>query len=288
MKIQPNLINYYKSLADEFSANKNQIRDLIGSTHWPSEGGHKEAILRRVLQNKLPEIFRVGTGFFTDGENTSTQIDILIADASKPTLFQNGDFLVVTPDCVKGIIEVKTSLIGRQKTNEAIGKLIKNVEKIRNYQIWQYAFNNPQFNYRNYQELEIIPFCWAGLFVYEDDNELKMNYLLEELNLQSENKIERTINCLTIGENLFIRFWPNVSETFKGRLRNPGWQSYKFRENHKKLSPAYFIGNLVMNLTNSENSYYSRAWFPIQTGNGKEDYGDNFFEMGANNINTHL
>ena len=131
MPVQPDFIAYHRSLADELKANKNQIRNLIGDAHWPSDGGHKEAILRRVLQNKLPNNFLVANGFFSDAIVPSSQIDILITDANKPTLFRNGDFVVVTPDCVKAIIEVKTELKGSTLISNALKKLANNVQRFR-------------------------------------------------------------------------------------------------------------------------------------------------------------
>lgn len=273
MPVQPDFIAYHQSLASEFNANKDQIRNLIGDAHWPSDGGHKEAILRRVLQNKLPDTFRVGTGFFTDTFGPSSQIDILITDASRPTLFRNGDFLIVTPDCVKAIIEVKTKLIGPKKISEALSNLANNVEKVRRY--------NPE--------------CWAGLFVYEgpeiahehfsQQSRANSRNLLNTVNVVSNESNERTVHCISLGSNIFIRFWPHGNEHIGGVLHRPGWQSYIFNNDiHRGLSPAYFVGNLVMHLTDHEESEIRRAWFPIQDGNGKEDYRLGFIEMGHHQI----
>ena len=276
MPIQPDFIAYHQSLADELKANKDQIRNLIGNAHWPSDGGHKEAILRRVLQNKLPDTFRVGTGFFSDTFEPSSQIDILITDASKPTLFRNGDFLVVTPDCVKAIIEVKTELNGPKKILEALTNLADNVQRIRRHN----------------------PACWAGLFIYEGPSFDQNNFLqqsrsksrgmLETVSQVSNRSPEKGINCISVGANIFVRFWPNGAEHVGGILRGAGWQSYIFNNNHHNgLSPAYFIGNLVMHLTAPDDLEVRRAWFPIQDGNGKEDYRLDFIEVGQNQISTH-
>jgi hypothetical protein len=276
MPIAPNFIAYHQSLADEFRANKDQIRNLIGNAHWPSDGGHKEAILRRVLQNKLPDNYRVGTGFFSDTNRSSSQIDILITDANKPTLFRNGDFLVVTPDCVKAIVEVKTTLNQPLRIEQAISKLANNVEKVRRYN----------------------PSCWAGLFIYEgpdydtpnfvEGSETQSNNMLEVVNRATNQSAERAINCINIGENNFIRYWPNGTEHINGRLLNAGWHSYLFGSNvHRGLSPAYFIGNLVMHLTTSADSDASRAWFPIQDGMGKEDYRLGYIEFGQDHVNNY-
>lgn len=277
MPVNPDFIAYHRSLANEFKANKDQIRNLIGDAHWPSDGGHKEAILRRVLQNKLPDTFRVGTGFFSDAVQPSSQIDILITDAGKPTLFRNGDFVVVTPDCVKAIIEVKTKLIGPKKIKEALENLIENVRRVR----------------------QINPHCWAGLFVYEGPHINNNEQFVRQSQTNSRNTLEslqnlakqdplKAINCVTFGTHNFVRFWSGIPKNFPGRLQQPGWQSYLFNTDRSRgLSPAYFVGNLVMHLTAPEDSELRRVWFPIQDENGKEDYCLDFIEMGQNQINTY-
>lgn len=42
--------------------------------------------------------------------NSSTQLGLLIVDGNKSTLFRDGDLMFVTRDCVRAVIEVKTSL----------------------------------------------------------------------------------------------------------------------------------------------------------------------------------
>jgi hypothetical protein len=42
-----------------------------------------------------------------------------------------------------------------------------------------------------------------------------------------------------------------------------------------------------MHLTDPDDLEVRRAWFPIQDGNGKEDYRLDFIEVGQNQINTH-
>ena len=129
MSIQPDLVAYHKSISAELTSNKNRIRNLIGSVHWLTDGEHKESILRKVIENFAPEIFRIGRGFVcypssrnTD-EKSSKQIDILITSKDKPTLYKDIDLHLVTADSVKAIIEVKTKL----KKGEDFKKIVKSL-----------------------------------------------------------------------------------------------------------------------------------------------------------------
>jgi len=57
---------------------KNRIRNLIGSNHWGEDGRYKEIILMNFLKRFLPNNIEVGTGFIKEGDNISTQIDIIV------------------------------------------------------------------------------------------------------------------------------------------------------------------------------------------------------------------
>jgi len=146
MPVQIDFLEYHKSIAKELNATKDRIRQLIGSQHWQTDGEHKEAVLRKILRNHLPESSRVGRGFVCFRNDTSSQIDILITACDKPALFKDGELVLVTPDAVQAIVEVKTSLNSSSGIHDALIKLSENIQSIR---------SNCRFG------------CYAGLFVYE-------------------------------------------------------------------------------------------------------------------------
>lgn len=276
MPVEVDFVKYHRSLADEFIATKDRIRNLIGDAHWLTDGEEKEAILRKTLRARLPEYFRVGTGFFCDIESTSNQIDVLITNANKPTLFRDGDLAIVTADCVEAIIEVKTGW-KTDKIQKAICKLSKDVEVIRKY--------NPK--------------CWAGLFVYEGPKFSPSNIRISKKIMDSSALLldlirnvcnggeQRAINCVSYGPDLFVRYWDKQSKGLDYRLNSEGWKSYFFNSTtHSGLSTAYFIGNLVMHLSNDENKS-GYAWFPIQTESGKELYHLQYTRMNDDTVGNY-
>ena len=115
MPIRTDFFGYHKSIAQELEATKDRVRQLIGSTHWETDGEHKEAIIRKVLRNHLPESVRIGKGFVCFESHTSTQIDVLITAVDKPTLFKDGELVLVTPDAVHAVIEVKTAMRSKSR-----------------------------------------------------------------------------------------------------------------------------------------------------------------------------
>jgi hypothetical protein len=228
MSIQQDLVAYHKSISSELTSVKDRVRQLIGDAHWLTDGEHKESILRKVIENFAPEIFRVGRGFvcYPSSQNTdrkcSKQIDILITSKDKPTLYKDIDLHLVTADSVKAIIEVKTELQKGQKFKEIVKSLSDNVKQIR---------KNTQSS------------CWAGLFVYESGN-ITDEYLLEILQEVAGNDQNAVINCVSIGNKLFVRFWKN-GHAESSPETSPMWHSYQLH----KLAHSYFVSNLIAHLS---------------------------------------
>ncbi len=127
-------IDYFTSIADEFYAKFNRVNNLIGDKHWLSVGNYREEILRDFLKQYIPKRFRVGTGFIRcpDGK-LSRQIDILIYDSlNYSPLFIDKDFIIIAPEAVCAVIEVKSTLDSK-KLNDALALLdaIKKIGKKR-------------------------------------------------------------------------------------------------------------------------------------------------------------
>lgn len=263
---QSDFVKYHQDISKEFESTKDQIRHLIGDAHWLSDGEHKEAILRKMLKSKLPDSLRVGNGFFCDRTGPSKQLDILITNINTPTLFREKDFVIVTSDCVKAIIEVKTNVASQKPLTEYLTKLADDIERVRKQ----------------------TPDAWTGLFVFEDPLDTcnqsttitrKLNDLLKALQTASKGEQNRVINCVSWGPNIFARFWQNPNRTPRSPLTGPGWHAYFFHRNHPELSPAYFISNLAMHTSSGQSREMHFAWYPIQTGMGKEDYRMNHIEL---------
>lgn len=236
---QPDYAAYHRSLSDELYSLKDRVRNLV-TNHWGADGSSKEIVLRSVLRRHLPETVIVGTGFIVTPEGTSTQIDILIVDANKPTLFKDGDMLVVTPDAVRAAIEVKTRQRSTSTFEETISKLSQVEEGCRN--------------------TTGKDSVWTGLFVYEGDEPHLHEQILSALGRAYANT-KRPVNCVTVGRNIFARFWTrgkDVDSVEKG----PVWHSYEL----PNVAPSYFIGNLIDWMTTVDQESAGFAWFPMLGG----------------------
>ena len=227
---------YQQSLAAEFIAVKDRVRYFIGSRHWGTDGRYKEIILINYLRKILPRTVSVGTGFVKNarGELTS-QIDIIVFLRDHPILFSEDDFVIVMPESVVGIIEVKSRVNLSQLANNSrslsiIKKSHKNGAIIGNDQI---------FN---------------GIFSYETISEISTNILDTTFAHQLE-QFYGYLNHICFDQNYFCRYWKNGNPM--DCLNEDHRKSYSFydlscdnvfrNENHIQggLAYGYFISNLL-------------------------------------------
>lgn len=212
MVLENNTINpeeFQKSITEELKVIQNRVRNLIGNANWGEEGRYKEAILKNTIKKFVPENIGIGTGFIVNKSNgnieISKQIDIIVYNKNYPLLFSEGDFLITTPENVKGIIEVKTNL-DSSKIKETISKSASNGEIIK-----QNIFN--------------------GIFVFNYSEKIENN-IVESIELVLKES-KGIVNHICLGENYFIKLWKE-NEINK-------YSIYEI----KGLSFSYFISNLI-------------------------------------------
>jgi hypothetical protein len=232
-------IAYLHTLTREFEAVKDRVRLLIGNAHWPSEGGWKESVLRSVLRRHLPPNLQVGTGFVLSPEGLSRQVDVLLFDDRGPILFRDGDFVIVTPDVVAGIIEVKTRVTNGD-VKEFLAKLNSSADLLRT------------------QSRHPAPFI--GLFSYEEEK-IDVKYLLETLREVNGRLGNYEINCLSLGPRLFVRFWRFPPIEPKRHYNK--WHAYDL----VNIAPGYFIHNVLDHLFPESVLRNQEVWYPVD---GKE------------------
>lgn len=228
MNILPNYLEYQKSIAIEFKAYEKRVRNLIDDTHWGEEGRYKEIILMNYLKRVLPKNLSVGTGFVRNGENITSQIDIIIYDNSFPILFAEGDFVIATPENVIGIIEVKSTINPWNLCN-TIEKANRNGSIICNSD--QYIFN--------------------GIFSYNSNNQW-INYVERMKNYDFTYLLQRNhfnqilpsslcfcVNHIVLGDQYFLKLWETGQSSIS--IESPYYSIYDMEEG---LSFSYFLSNL--------------------------------------------
>jgi hypothetical protein len=184
----------------------------------------------------------VGRGFVVSPEEsrTSSQIDVLIYDGSKPVLFRDGDLVFVTADAVLAVIDVKT-VITPTTLREALVKLHRNIGIVRQ------APNTR---------------ACAGLFAFEDGGGESASFLAAIK--EQSGELMQYVDFVAIGPNRFIRFWELTPE--KPTRFFHSWRSYQM----PGLAAGYFLHNVVDSIAQLSPTT-SGAWFPAE---GKEIYSD--------------
>jgi hypothetical protein len=237
----PNFSTYHESVTSELDAVKNRIRNLV--THWLTDGEWKEAALRTVLRRHLPSEAVVGRGFIVGQHKSSTQIDLFVLRPAKPTIFRDGDLAIVTPDVPGAIAEVKTKINGPVSWKEIGLKLAEQGRFCAGV-----SKNTP----------------WLGIFSYEGETSQAEQILDALCCVHKETGV--AINCVTCGYDLFVRYWPpgeyEPGDDPSVHSRRKYWRAYKL----PKLSPSYFIGNLVDAICNVDRIETDYAWFAFQGG----------------------
>lgn len=150
------LMRFYSSQVEVMLAQYRNINDLLGpTTHHTHPGTHCEVLLRSCIRQILPPAWSADKGFIfgriaRQGETIhSPEIDILIHDESiiRP-LFRLEDFVIVHPNAVLGMIQVKKSFAGDQ--------LKRGVENV--VQAKQHLFDLSRQNNAGKLRLERFPF----------------------------------------------------------------------------------------------------------------------------------
>lgn len=211
--------------------------------------------MRSVLRRHLPGNVSVGRGFVVAMDDSSTQIDVLIVDNNKPTLFKEGDLYIVTPEAVLGAIEVKTKLNTKAGIGEALTKLLTVEDMCR--------------------DVTGRDTVWTGLFIFEEHEGGQDPKVLESI-AQAYKETKRIINSISIGKNLFVRFWKRGADV-NSLERGPVWHSYQLPE----IAPSYFLGNLIDHVAPMGSGGTNYAWFPAL--GGKEQYRSHYLPLGVDN-----
>ncbi|MCA1790111.1 MAG: hypothetical protein LC667_09720 [Thioalkalivibrio sp.] len=239
---------HFRSLSAEFEAVKNRVFNLIGDAHWPTHGDWRESILRSVLRRHLPENIKVARGFIVDGVRQSTEIDVLLYHAAAPVLYRELDLVVVTPNAVLGIIEVK-STIRRGELREIVEKLASNSEFING--IPGTHLHRPA----------------VGLFAYDIDGggAEAPRWVFRELQAAAASHPRARIRQLCFGGDYFVHHWSSEPGTWPNSGGYDRWHLYNLRG----LAAGYFVSNVIAAVAPEFVIEHRAVWFPEQS---KEQY----------------
>jgi len=237
-----NTIEFHKSTTKELLAIKDRVRNLIN--HWGEDGRYQEAVIKTMIQRFLPEKYRIGSGFVVrqtrerGNHEPSKQIDLIVYDTSYPLLFKENDFVILTPDSILGIIEVKANA-----TNQGLKNIVARSNEIGKF-IYDARIDKtkPLFN---------------GIFSYEstvNNPDTVANAIKNSWDEMDDNKHKYSVNHISLNQNWFYKFWEH-----EFLEENPPHYLYKINE----LSFSFFISNLMDWISGTSVIENSNLWFPV-------------------------
>lgn len=243
-----NTLDFQISLNRELDTIKNRVRNLIGNAHWGEDGRYKEEKLKEILRNRLPQNLTVGTGFILNqiahNENiVSKQIDIIVYENNNPPIFKEGDFVIVTQNCVKAIIEVKSTIRSNRTNKDGLYKVVENFNSIVRF---------PELCRIDNQRI------FRGLIAFDYQGGINSSVINDSVRLSGG-----IINHFSLGGHIFIRHWVDglgLEPPINADCETNFYNIYELEE----LSHSYFISNLIHMTTSADLSDRYFMDFPIE------------------------
>jgi hypothetical protein len=141
---------YFEQINEEFLLMNKKLKNLVRNRS--ALGLENESILREFLKSYVPKHYSIGHGFIFKNDNEiSNQCDILVYDSSFfPPLFKQGDFVVLSPESVMSVIEVKTKIVPGKSF------LDNSIENIRSVRKLNSRISGLIFGYRGSSPVNIM------------------------------------------------------------------------------------------------------------------------------------
>ncbi|MFC4096414.1 DUF6602 domain-containing protein [Euzebyella saccharophila] len=231
-----NTLAYQQSINQELDTLKNRVRNLIGNAHWGEEGRYKEEVLKSILRSRLPANLSVGTGFIMNqtspsANDISKQIDIIVYENNSAPVFREGDFVIVTQNSVKAIIEVKSKIKSSRTYKNGLHNIVQNFSSIVRF---------PQISRIDDNRI------FRGIISYDYQGEIQSPIIDEALRISGG-----LVNHFSLGGKIFIRHWVDGRDLEPPITSNCNRNLYNIYD-LEGLSHSYFISNLI-HMTSNEN-----------------------------------
>ncbi len=122
---------YYQRIQDKLLIQKEIIDALLKNQNTGVRSDYYEAIVRDLVRENVPKAFSVSRGIILNKEGqNSEECDLILYESSSfDAWFQSGEIVVVSPEAVRAVIEVKRTL-NHRNIHDAISNL-EHVDSLR-------------------------------------------------------------------------------------------------------------------------------------------------------------
>lgn len=155
---------YYKKIQDKVLVQRDIIKSLVKDQRVI--GDYYEAIIRDVIRENVSEAFAVGRGVVLSKEGkTSHECDVIVYNTVEyGPLFKSGEIVVITPEAVRCVVEVKGTL-----TNSHLSDAVKNLSSVNELRsgIWKLIVGfNTNINYQSLINRCVQSKTINGIFIF--------------------------------------------------------------------------------------------------------------------------
>lgn len=253
-----NLPEFQKSIGKELLTIKDRVRNLIGNAHRGEEGRYKESVLKKMIREYLPHNLSIGSWFIVsknaDNSHISKQIDILIYDNSYPVVFRDGDFVIITQDMVKAIIEVKSRIYSSGNNN--LEDIVNKFDRLEHFEILK----------------EGIRENWVFSWIFAYEKEMKEDRLTKKDNYGPIQL--KYVNHISLWNNIFFKARKERNQKVNPHRDSEIDWSHPFFNiyNINGYSFGYFLSNLLHIVSSQNLEERSPFSFTIPDPYGKEGH----------------
>jgi len=271
---------YYRSITRELLAVYDRVENAIDAQHQGEIGSWRESLVRGLIRRHLPATMAVGQGFILTNDGPTKQLDVIVYDMNYPNIVQEGELIIVTPDAVRAIVEVKSTTSGNQLRRDLqalaqVSLACRADARVRTERSMQgsglfvgyFAFQRPR---------EILGQTLTAAFresVLWTPQPLKPKSNQPEAvrAAEHERQIPRlrglrssllsqpflaTVDAAALGPDQFVRHWHALDANSPGGGNQ--WRSYILEE----LSFGYFLTNLLASVVPSSIRQHHALWWP--------------------------
>lgn len=175
---------YYGKIQDKVLVQQDIINSLIKDQRVI--GDYYEAIIRDVIRENVAEAFAVGRGVVLSKEGkTSRECDIIVYNAAEyGPLFKSGEIVVISPEAVRCVVEVKGTL-----NNSHLSDAVKNLSSVNELRsgIWKLIVGlNTHIHYQGLVNRCVQSKTVNGIFIFSSTCQNEK----EDVSLQMKNFVE--------------------------------------------------------------------------------------------------
>lgn len=271
------LVSFYSSQAELMLAQYRNINQLLGTTtDWTHPGTHCEVLLRDFLRRNLLQWMSVDKGYIYGRvkrggrESHCPEIDVLIHNTRDYSpLFRVDDFVIVQPEAVLGIIQVKRSF--RKVRNESpLEKGLRQVTVAKQHLV-DLLIEMKMEGRRTFEVSDLLTHSFSGVVAFDKDGKVSLEQAITER--YRSHLAENHYPDSQVGHNASLFVLPTFVGSLQGKCaygtgkNYPRCQYYVYDSRHEEgnIGLQLLLCNILQRLSTLSDPLKKPLAFPEYT-----------------------